>query len=252
MSGNRSETELMKAARYEEVDLVRSLLENGADVNALDENGKTALIHAVDKNWLQPEEEASLAVVDLLIQAGADLNQQDELNGCAALHYAAALNLAGFVGQLLRAGADPNLRLGDGNRYQFRSGETALMLAARHNGPAAVTVLLAAGADVNLQDEFSRQSALAKSAEEGHADITAILIAAGARPNQVDTYGATPLMKAVAEDHPDTVRVLLEAGADVSVIHPISSRSVLDTAYLVKNQDIIALLESAGARKNLP
>jgi len=143
------------------------------------------------------------------------------------------------------------LKLGDGDRYQFQSGETALMLAARHNGPAAAGLLIAAGANVHATDAFSSQSALSKSAEEGNSEVAAMLIGAGARLNQTNQYGATPLMLAVANDHLDTVRVLLEAGADVSMIHPISSRSALDTAYLVKNQKIIDLLESAGARKNL-
>lgn len=62
-------TALMVAARYGELEIVRFLINNGADVNAKDNNGQTALILAVDGR--------NIELVKYLVSHGADVNAKD-------------------------------------------------------------------------------------------------------------------------------------------------------------------------------
>ena len=75
---------------------------------------------------------------------------------------------------LLKAGADPNTSLAEG--------ETALMTAARTGKLDAVEVLLAHGADVRQKEKGRGQTALMWAAAEGHTAVVKRLIEAGADP----------------------------------------------------------------------
>ena len=76
--------------------------------------------------------------------------------------YSAAVNgNAAMIEQLLKAGADANTALPEG--------ETALMTAARTGKVDAVKVLLAHGADVNAKERWKQQTALMWAAHEGNA-----------------------------------------------------------------------------------
>jgi hypothetical protein len=86
----------------------------------------------------------ALAVIEALLEAGADVNYQVPNHGETALIGAASLGAEEVGLRLLEAGADPNLR------GAFR--ETALHWAAIVGLDRLVAALLAKGADVNLRD----------------------------------------------------------------------------------------------------
>ncbi len=177
---------------------IGELLKQGADVNASQADGMTAL------HWAAYHDD--LRTVALLINAGA--------NAKAANNYAVTpLSLACTNGNteivllLLKAGADPNAALG--------GGETALMIAARTGKPGPLKALLARGADVNAQDRKG-QTALMWAAADGHAEAVSALLAAGADFRTRVSSGFTPLLFAAREGRTDVVRILLKAGADVN------------------------------------
>ena len=115
---------------------VQRTLRQGVNVNAVDEDGNTALHRAADKGHME--------VVTALLAAGADTNLQDKL-GRTALHWAAYYGRIEMVTALLAAGADIKLKNG--------SGCTALHIAAWRDADwetdkgqnGVVTALLAAG-----------------------------------------------------------------------------------------------------------
>ncbi len=76
---NFGETALMKATYYEHQEVAQLLIENGADVNIQENSGATALFFATERGYLE--------VAILLIENGADVNIQDNI-GSTALTWA--------------------------------------------------------------------------------------------------------------------------------------------------------------------
>ena len=120
------ETELLKAIRSDHVDCGKAAILRGADV-------KTTLIKAA--------EEGRLEWVNILVQAKADVNKQNEY-GETALMKAAEKGDLKCIEFLTQADADVN-------ELNY-CGNTALMLAARNGHNKCVGILIEAGTDVNL------------------------------------------------------------------------------------------------------
>lgn len=102
------------------LDLVDSLLENGANINVCDDDGKTLLHHGaiIRSN--------SNAILEMALSRGANINAKNR-RGETALHLAVTQNVAGRVELLLRYGAHVTL----GNNH----GETAIDYARKYRKP---------------------------------------------------------------------------------------------------------------------
>ncbi len=92
---------LLRSAADGDVSSVEQLLQTGADVNALDGDGRTPLIHAAANGHTQ--------VVGALLDAGADANASD-FGGFSALINAAEFGHTAIVELLLERGADPTFK----------------------------------------------------------------------------------------------------------------------------------------------
>lgn len=130
-SQGRTRTPLHWAAQHGHVEVVRTLIDNGADVNAKDVFGRTPLHLAVS----HPN------VIALLLDAGASVDARDSLSN-TPLHR--AVPSIESVDALIRAGADV--------RAKNTSGNTALDIAMRYGNSrrsvAIVQRLVEAGAGV--------------------------------------------------------------------------------------------------------
>ena len=189
---------LADAAEQRNRALIRELLATGADVNAAQVDGMTAL------HWAVYNDDAETA--GLLVRSRANVNATNRY-GVPPLFLACTNGNATLVRLLLDAGANANASL--------PGGETVLMTAARVGNLEAVKALLARGANPNAQERRD-QTALMWAAAEGHATVVRALIEAGSTTNATLTSGFTPLFFAVREGHIDVVRVLLEAGVNVN------------------------------------
>jgi ankyrin repeat protein len=89
-------TPLHEAARYENLEMVRELIANGADVNAKDHCNSTPLHNAARYGYLE--------IVRELIANGADVNTKNNY-GCTPLHYAAHNGFLETVRELISNGA---------------------------------------------------------------------------------------------------------------------------------------------------
>ena len=164
----RADVPIVEAARRGDVAAVRVLLEGGADVNAAQGDGMTALHIAA--------ETGNLEVAELLIEAGADVEAQTRIGGYTPLHVAAAAANTGFVRALLDAGADPAA-------VTSTSGVTPLHLAAKAlDGEGAVRALIDSGAPVNFLESSSGQTPLMFAASYGRVPAVRELVAGGADP----------------------------------------------------------------------
>lgn len=114
-SDSRGKTALMSAIKYSETETVNVLLKAGADINARNEDGDTALMLAAQYAE-KPE------TVQLLIKAGADVNAKNDM-GYTVLMNAAdnSMNPAvqDIIAVLLDAGADISVKKGERSAADF-------------------------------------------------------------------------------------------------------------------------------------
>ncbi|MDE2805130.1 MAG: ankyrin repeat domain-containing protein [Gemmatimonadota bacterium] len=163
-----TESPVADAAMRGDAHAVRSLLADGADVNAAQGDGMTAL------HWSARNRDPSLA--DILLDAGADVHAGTRIGHYTALHMAGEVGAGEVVELLLDAGADPMARV-DGAGHP-----TALHFAAASGSARAVEALLVAGADVNATEESWGQTPLIFAASKGRTEVVAALLDVGADP----------------------------------------------------------------------
>ena len=191
------ESPVADAAMRGDVGSVRALLQQGADVNAAQGDGMTALHWAADRGDLDmvrmlvyagagleavtrmaeytPLHLASRAghgaVVRALLEVGSDAAAPTGSGGATPLHLAAAAGDAEAVGALIEHGADANAR-------EERAGQTPLIFAATRNRVAAIRALLAGGADPALATTVVDMVELEESLRGGEQDRVRQQIAA--------------------------------------------------------------------------
>jgi len=189
-------------------------------------------------------------VVQILIDAGADVNHEAEFASWSALGSAityeeyeigrlliaagaeATIDQAVVVGDLetvsslVAEGADIHAEYGNW-------GETLLHKAARLGYEEIAEFLLAEGVDVNAKTPIDSrgktvyrggQTALHLAASEGHVGMAELFIAHGAAPDEPDGLGRTPLHEAAECGHADMVALLLAHGADLNARTTSGSR----------------------------
>ncbi len=143
------------------------------------------------------------------------------------------------VQELLRGGADVNLRQGDG--------ATALHWAAYWNDSEAVQRLLASGAAADAANDLG-VTPLWLAANNGNAAVVEALLAGGADPNLALPSGETVLMTASRTGDPEAVRALLAAGADPHATEAAHRQTALMWAVAQQHAEVVRLLLESGAR----
>jgi len=191
---------LVNAAKDQNAQQVRTLLNGHPDVNVRSEDGSTALLWAAHWNDLQ--------TATLLVRAGADANTANDFK-MTPLAQACTNGNAEFVDLLLKAGANPNSPIG--------TGETPLMTCARTGSAEAVRMLLVHGADANAKEPNQNQTALMWAAAQKHAKVLPILIEAGADLKAHTKSGFTALHFAARVGDMESTKTLLDAGVDVNI-----------------------------------
>jgi len=200
------ETALMKAAWREHDSTVSLLIEAGADINAEDITGSTAIMWAADQDHVE--------ITRLLIHSGANLHISNDL-GETVLMKAASRGHLEIVSLLIEAGVDLNMADDDGT--------TAITSAVLNDQMETVKLLFEAGADVHY-DAYEYPQDEDDDEEEGHCcywpdattDIVEYLSNAGVDLDMRDKNGSTALIKASRDGCEEAVRALIAAGADLN------------------------------------
>ena len=173
------DTPVADAAMRGDIESIRRLLADGADVNAAHGDGMSALHWAARHG--DPDMAAMLlaagaridadtrvggytplhlaaeggngAVARLLVEEGADVSATTTPGGTQPIHLAAGAGDVASIEALLAGGADPDAR-------ELAAGQTPLVFAAAHDRAEAITALLAAGADPELRTNLVDLEAL--------------------------------------------------------------------------------------------
>ena len=156
------------AAMRGDVEAVKALIAEGADVNEAQGDGMTAL------HWAARNRDGGL--VRTLIEAGAEVGAGTRIGHYTALHMAAEAGAGEVVELLLGAGADPERAILVGG------GARPLHFAAGSGDVRAVAALVAAGAGVDATEESWGQTPLIFAASKGRTAAVRALLEAGADP----------------------------------------------------------------------
>lgn len=237
-------TPLMYAARDGAPDGARALARGGADVNATDPEGTTALVRAIinghyDTAAVLLEEGANPNIADTsnmgALYAAVDMSSLGEIYGRPPRQATDRHSVLDLIELLLAKGADVNAKLktatltrnhtpGEGT---LGDGATPLMRAAKHGDYRAVEILLKHGADVSMKQ---RQGS------------TALLFACGFGRGQSafaeDVGTEADLFKAV--------QLLVEHGADVKVNND-QGGTVMHFAAQAGFNSVVKYLAAKGA-----
>ena len=221
---NYNYSALLLAANGDNPEIVKALIDAGANINAKNGGGWTALMFAVTK----PE------IAKVLIAAGANVNAKNNF-GSTVLMIAVrddASNL-NVIKELISAGANVNAK--------DDLGSTALM---KTDKPEIIKILANAGANVNAKDDTGWTVLMRAEKPE----VIKALVAVGADVNaREDNGGETVLIHAVVVHNLDTIKALIEAGADVNAKDGISGSTAL---MKTDNPEVIKVLVKAGANIN--
>ncbi|XP_065584178.1 ankyrin repeat, PH and SEC7 domain containing protein secG-like [Artemia franciscana] len=182
-----------------DLEVIKMILDKGADVNARDIYGESPL-------HLAASSRCSQTVIECLLKFGADVHIRNS-EQLSPLHLAAHCGHTLTVECLLRSSADINAR----GKYDG----SPLHLAAVRGHTQTAECLLRSGADVNARCIYD-QSPLHLAAFHGHTQTAKCLSRCGAEVNARDIYGKSPLHLAAFHGHTQTVECLLRSGADIN------------------------------------
>lgn len=191
--------ELIEYAEQGNTEQVRQLLQSGADINATDEQGRTAVMAATYHNHV--------GTVEALIQAGADINIRDHQRNNVFL-YAGAEGMMEILRLAIEADADVMLT----NRY----GGTALIPASDRGHVEIVQELLTrTDVDVNHINNLNwtalLEAVILGDGSEKYQRIVKLLLDHGADARIPDGNGVTPLQHARERGYLEIERIILDA-----------------------------------------
>jgi len=218
-------------------DKVKVLLQAGANVDAHDKDGETALMAAIRAQNLES--------VKLLLQAKADVHVMS-LQRMTALSFAVNMNMVDAVSLLLAAGASVQVgmfkynspvisavRLTNIPMLQFlidaranvnvtAFGVTPLAIAAYYNEIDAVKILLNSGANPNHRNTaVDVLAAVQHCGDKDTTQLMKLLVAAKADVNSRNHFNPsiTPLLREISSNttHIRNVQLLINAGAELEV-----------------------------------
>ena len=227
------------------IDIVRALLELGANADEPNKEGRTPLFFAAGCG--HPD------IIDLLLEWGAYLhvttnimksNYHIATPGWTLLHEACEKNRGSCAQLLLRKGVDVNV----GNAGQ----ETPLMIAAQHGHLEIAKLLLTRGAAASQGDDWNN-TPLHVAARQNHTDIVRLLLEVTKAKdgddsinfvNAKNNYNETSLHQACWLGRKDIAQYLLEdGGADIEAENK-DEQSPMDYARDRGHADLVAMLKT--------
>jgi cytohesin len=214
-----SYTPLHVATIFDRRELISYLIDKGVKMNSISETwqvktdpeslmkieelgsrngGRTALMLAAALGRCE--------VIQLLLQAGADPNANDDC-GYTALHYAACSGILKCLEVLVQGNAMINA--------VDRVGFTPIAIATWYGHSDHVKYLAVHGADLEISTNESNWTPLILAALEGSTACLRILLERGASMERRDKDGYTALALAAWKGHADCIEYLASQGADI-------------------------------------
>ena len=221
---NKQTKTLYEAVSEGDLDLAKSLISSGADVNATNNWGWTPLyIASVNGNS---------DMVNLLISKGANLNAQNS-EGMTPLSFAVIEGNSKIAGLLIESDADMN--------YKNSSGETLLQIACENGYFEIAAMLIDRGLSINAKNN-NGMTPLHSALSSGSKGVVELLIDKGANVNIRNNDGFTPLILAASDGQKEMVELLINKGSDLKMQNT-AGRTALGLAKDHGHTEVVELLE---------
>ncbi|KAI9796740.1 MAG: Ankyrin repeat domain-containing protein 44 [Piccolia ochrophora] len=214
-------TPLKLATLNGEKDIMQTLVQHGADIEHKGEFGVRALFIAAAKGGVD--------ATRYLLDEGAQMLAEDERRD-TPLHWAAGNGQCETVQLLLDEGVHVDLSLGESG--------TPLVLAVKGGHEDVVDLLLKRGADAQVRQEIEG-NVIHAAAWRGHDAVLQLLIQHGTDLETLDNEGLTPLQCACSEGQVKAVQLLLESGANIHT----KSKDGWSAVYIAAEQGVVEVLE---------
>lgn len=248
-------TPLIEAIQNNDIEKIKLLIKNNYDINKDLYEGDTALMHAIGMG--------NEKIIDLLLDAGANVNVKNE-NGLTALHLAAAsLSYGDFklghriILELIKKGADINAKANDGETIVHKLLTELYYKAAEdykerlQETIKIINELVALGFDINAKDNEGK-TPLHMAASVGEPELIEKIINLGANINAEDNYGFTPIHQMDfngTEEELDSIDIFIKYGYDINREN-IGGVTILMDAVLFNDLKAVKYLISKGANVN--
>lgn len=223
----RSTKKLFDAIENDEIELLKAGIEEGANVNAADEDGDTPLSLACEYDFID--------FVQILEEHGADLNKPNG-DDQTPLEIAVWNDREGIAEYLIDK--------------QSKSLDPTLMHKVAAKGQLSLgRLLLEKGVPVDGVADDSGRLPIHWAAQEGHLDFCNWLAEQGADIDVEEEDGRTPFVYAVSEGHLAVVKYLISKGVDID--HACDGGTALTLAFAFNQIEIIELLDQSGVRYDI-
>ena len=257
-------TPLIIAVGNSYIDTAKILIENGANINAVDFEGWSALSYAVNNGDIEiaklllenkakikdelliaiksPIVESSINIMKLLIDNKANINYTDE-NGFNPLNIAIESGDMELTKFLITNGANVNSLMQDG--------VSLIGYAIAQNNMDLLQILIENGANVNYTGGDSwANTPLQTASRLGLDNVVRILLTRNADINAVDMNGNTALHTAALNSQLSVVKLLLEKNPNLDIQNKVGN-TALHSAVISGNIDIVGELVLKGANTKI-
>jgi ankyrin repeat protein len=226
MSNSEGTTPLMWVLKgyqndSKKLEVIKLLLENGADINSEDKKGNTVLFYSL------LEDDYSIA--KYLLDNGGNIKYKSKLNGHTPLSYAISYSSTRMVDFLINYG---DLKI----NQEYFDGETALLIANIENSSSTkIKYLIKNGVNVSKSNDYG-ETPLMRAASNQNPEVLRILLDNGAKINRQNNDGMTPLIYACKNSfNPEIVEYLINNEANPN-IEDKSGKNALD--YIEENEEL--------------
>ena len=257
-------TPLIIAVGNSYLETAKKLIENGANVNAVDNEGWSALSYAVNNGDIEiakillennakingelllainsPIAESRIDMMKLLIENKADINYTDE-NGLSPLSIAIENGDIEATKFLITNKANLNILTSDGI--------SLIGYAISQNNMDLLQILIENGADINYSGgDYQLATPLMTASRLGLDNVVRILLTRNVNINAVDINGNTALHTSAGNSQLSVIKLLLEKNPNLDIQNKVGN-TALHLAVISGNIDIVGELVLKGANTRI-